>query len=430
MMCLRPCRMGKTTTLNTISAILQGNQYKELFKGTSIYNDYLKNERGEYIDNSGRPIKANSEDRIVPVKYNWEQRPVFEISFMEVVSAGDEKETVTNIITRIVSNAIRYGLEDELGGKVKGEYINSYLITLFSLLFYKFNKNIIVLIDEYDHAFHEHLYDNVGKDQKKKNIEVVMGFYRTLKFLNENSHIRSIFVTGTTNNFPDNEMSPLMVWEDFTLDPIFADLIGFTEQEILSHFSDQSFKYIYADTFKRNIDTIKDEDMDKIKEKVMTALKKMYDGYRFTTEPIHVFNSESILKCFKHASIENYWPQTVSTEFQWRYILQSPKLFEDFLKTEKIKNIKKGVLIGCEAYLDNEYNKGIAASYQTGLLTIESYNEETKTFNLKISNGEVRENSEAAIEKAKYTILNDKGERTKTDLIHSIETDNWPEFLN
>eukprot|EP00477_Mikrocytos_mackini_P001850 GAHX01002005.1.p1 GENE.GAHX01002005.1~~GAHX01002005.1.p1 ORF type:complete len:258 (+),score=52.61 GAHX01002005.1:59-775(+) len=169
MVCLRPRRIGKTTTINTISAIFEGHKYREWFKDTAIYNDHLENEKGEYIDNNGKLIEANSENEKVPVKYNWEAQPVFEFSFMGVVSTDDENETETNIITLIVLNAEKYGLVDELEKKVKGESIYSYLITLFSLLSKKFNKKkITVLIDEYDYAFHEYLYDNVGQFQKQK----------------------------------------------------------------------------------------------------------------------------------------------------------------------------------------------------------------------------------------------------------------------
>ena len=205
--------------------------------------------------------------------------------------------------------------------------ISSYLQALFDLLAnLDGNKEkIIVLIDEYDNVFHDHHYEN--SENKQKHVRFVMQFYKTLKRLNEKQYIRSVFVTGITNLFKTNDVSPLAGWEDFSFDPSTADLIGFTEQEILSHYSDEDLKFVYANEFKCDINSIKDEDMVEVKKKVMEKLKSMYDGYRFTTKDIHVFNSESILKCFQKATIKSYWPKSVNTQFQWRSILKSPKFF-------------------------------------------------------------------------------------------------------
>eukprot|EP00477_Mikrocytos_mackini_P001893 GAHX01002058.1.p1 GENE.GAHX01002058.1~~GAHX01002058.1.p1 ORF type:complete len:220 (-),score=34.19 GAHX01002058.1:231-890(-) len=201
-----------------------------------------------------------------------------------------------------------------------------------------------------------------------------MEFYEAMKGLNEQGYIRSVFLTGITKLFFVNRLSPLTIWLDYSLDSTTADLIGFTEQEILSRFSDEEFKFVYSKHFGCDIKSIKDEGIEQVKKKVMKELKKMYDGYRFTRENTHVFNSESIWKCFKYGDIISYWNDAVSAEFQWNQILKEPKLSKSILSKERILDVKEEVLKGYRACIGSDTNRVLAAAYQTGLLTIESYN--------------------------------------------------------
>eukprot|EP00477_Mikrocytos_mackini_P001338 GAHX01001435.1.p1 GENE.GAHX01001435.1~~GAHX01001435.1.p1 ORF type:complete len:475 (-),score=94.96 GAHX01001435.1:49-1473(-) len=397
MACLRPRRMGKKFTINTIQAIAKGEEVKELLKDTALCTDYLENENGEYIDNNGEVIKANSNNEIVPVKYDWKTYPVFRISFIAAISKYNEKETYGDILGKISSSVFKYDLEDKLRKEVKGsKTIETYLTKVFELLVNSEGKEnkVIVLIDEYDTVFHDDEFDD--EEIKQKNVSIVMEFYKILKDLNQKGYIKSIFITGITNLFFAKEISPKTGWKDYSFHPSTADLIGFTEKDILSHFTDEDFRCIYVNAVKCGLNFIKDKSIVEIRQKAMEALKQMYCGYRFTPKKIHVFNSETIWKCFREGKIQSFWPETVDTNFQWESILKYPNTFKEFIETGKILNVNKGVLIGSQGYLEGEYNNGIAHSYRTGLLTIKSYDEKAGTFDLEIPNLEVKQNFEIA----------------------------------
>ena len=109
----RPRRFGKSLFLDTLSEIFSGN--KELFKGLYIYD-----------------------------KYNFEKYPVIRISW-----AGNEYSSITDIhdktkrILKQVQEDLNLTCEKDLSYMGCFEY-------LIKQSYKKYNKKVVILIDEYD----------------------------------------------------------------------------------------------------------------------------------------------------------------------------------------------------------------------------------------------------------------------------------------
>ncbi len=107
----RPRRFGKSLFVDTLKEIFQGN--KELFKGLYIYD-----------------------------KYDFEKFPVIHISFS---GSSDKSELINEILSNLKEN------EKELS--VQCESSHDYAICFSELIrktYRKYNKRVVILIDEYD----------------------------------------------------------------------------------------------------------------------------------------------------------------------------------------------------------------------------------------------------------------------------------------
>eukprot|EP00477_Mikrocytos_mackini_P002214 GAHX01002440.1.p1 GENE.GAHX01002440.1~~GAHX01002440.1.p1 ORF type:complete len:437 (+),score=46.45 GAHX01002440.1:40-1350(+) len=302
----RPSGFGKTTLIDTIETIAAGPEHKEKFKGTAIYENYLKNINGEYINNQCRPLVPDSNNNVSPVKYRWPRIPVFRISLKDVIVQNNPQATEKNILNRICQVASKYGLSEKLASELKSmDNIYTCMYNLFDLL-YKLEgyiKGIIVMVDDYDACYHDYkIQEQTSENRDFCSIERFLGMLKELK---ESGYIRMILVTGTTNLALWKLVRFRVVWYHSYYQSNSAQLFGFTEENIRGFYSDDSFKELYANYNKCSVGDIK-EDIAVVKDKVMVVLKQMYCGYKFTKENTHVLNSRSIIACFKNKQIKRY----------------------------------------------------------------------------------------------------------------------------
>lgn len=130
----------------------------------------------------------------------------------------------------------------------------------------KLDKEVIVLIDEYDKP----LLDNLSTNEKleNENRNTLKGFYGCLK--DADPFLKFVFITGVTKFSKVSLFSDVNQLEDISLNREYAEICGITEEELENVFSPE-------------IDELAQEN-DFTREECLDELKKNYDGYHFSDD--------------------------------------------------------------------------------------------------------------------------------------------------
>jgi Predicted AAA-ATPase/PD-(D/E)XK nuclease superfamily len=163
---------------------------------------------------------------------------------------------------------------------------------------------VYVLIDEYDQFTNELLSFHFPefKDIVSKN-GYVRKFYEVLKSETNSGSIARIFLTGVAPVTVDSMTSGFNIMTDITLHPLFHDMMGFVEAEVV----DLLRKIAVSEP---ELPLIVDE------------LRKWYDGYRFDLDsPQHLYNPEMVLYFANYYQAVRKYPKkmltaNVATDYQ------------------------------------------------------------------------------------------------------------------
>lgn len=288
----RPRRFGKSLFLTTLKEIFEGN--KDLFKGLYIYD-----------------------------KYDFESFPVIRIVFSGVMST---EESLNDIIKRNVCNN-----EEDL--RCEGnESLSSTerFAALIKNAATKYNKPVVILIDEYDKPILDNITDAPMRSYAR---DVLKGLYEHIKYNDE--YIKFVFLTGVTKFAKVSVFSGLNNLSDISLAPQYGNICGYTQADIDTHFQ----------PYLEGID--------------LGDIKRWYDGYNFLKD--NVYNPFDILKfCTEGKLFRNYWFESGTPTFLIRLMqeknffppdLQNIKVGEEILQSFDIDNIELPVLLYQAGYL-------------------------------------------------------------------------------
>ena len=244
----RPRRFGKSLFLDTLKEIFEGN--KELFEGLYIYD-----------------------------KWDWSDRyPVVHISF-----SGDMRSPeglIKNILHVLRRNQKDLGIEcDNIHG------YDVCFAELLRLTYEKYQKPVVILIDEYDKA----MLDNLDQmEVAEANREILRAFYGVMK--DNDRYIKFVFLTGVSKFAKANIFSGLNNLEDITLYPKFGTICGYTQNDIETTI----YPYLQGVDLKK--------------------LKEWYNGYNFLNDK--VYNPFDILLFIRNDYLfDNYWFNTGTPSF-------------------------------------------------------------------------------------------------------------------
>ena len=112
-------------------------------------------------------------------------------------------------------------------------------------------------------------------------------------------------------------------------------------------------------------------------------LKRRYDGYHFSSRMTDIYNPFSLLNAFDKQEIRNYWFTSGTPEYLVRLLSQSDENIEELLAAD----------YSPEAFADYKatVEMPLPMIYQSGYLTIKSYDRESDRFMLDFPNEEVRQ---------------------------------------
>ena len=147
----RPRRFGKSLLLNTIEEVFQGN--KKLFEGLWI------------------------EDKI-----EWEKYPIIRLSF-------DKMNTNEGTFEQSLSSALLEIAKEE-AVEIDKTHFRDIINDLIKQLSKRYDKGVVILIDEYDRPILDHLLTSLAD----VNREFLREFFTSLKGLDEFIHFT--FITG------------------------------------------------------------------------------------------------------------------------------------------------------------------------------------------------------------------------------------------
>ncbi|MCP4353457.1 MAG: ATP-binding protein [Desulfobacterales bacterium] len=309
----RPRRFGKSLTVSVLRCLFQGR--KELFEGLWI--------------------KDRSD-------WEWKTHPVILLDFNGI--SHDTPENMKMSLQRTLKRAAEaYDLVSD------APLLKDQFKELILSLCRKTGMQVVILIDEYDKP----LIDHLGKGEKaleiaKANRDILKYFLGVLKDGDVSSALRFVFITGVSKFSRVSIFSELNNLEDISMSEPYADMIGYTQDEL-------------EECFRLYIKRLS-EATGCSEAHVTAKLAQYYNGYRFSKRNIHVYNPFSVLCALKQKDFKNYWFETGTPTFLVN-ILNEKKWY-----LPEIENMKAGEAVFSTYELDNL--KPEALLFQTGYLTI------------------------------------------------------------
>ncbi len=262
----RPRRFGKSLLLSTLKCLFQGR--RELFEGLWIAD------HGEW---------------------EWEEHPVVVIDFN-----GIEHDTPANLKLSLEEHLMTVAEESQI--TLEKSFPAPKLKELIRGLHQKTRMPVAVLIDEYDKPIIGHLgRGREGLDIARANRDILKSFFGVLKEATVVPALRFVFLTGVSRFSKVSIFSELNNLNDISMHDDYADMLGYTQEELEIYFED----YI----------RLLAEKLGYSENEVEARLARQYDGYRFSERDVLVYNPFSILKAFDHKQLKNYWFQTGTPTF-------------------------------------------------------------------------------------------------------------------
>ena len=293
----RPRRFGKSLLLDTLRSLFAGHE--ELFRGLDIHGHW-----------------------------DWSTSyPVVRLSFGgKYTEPGDVERSILNQLVWIEEEA-QLDLP-EAPAWTGPERLQDILRRLH----YSTGRQVVVLVDEYDKPILDVLHD---PDLATANRDYLRGFYGIIKDCAE--HVRFVFVTGVSMFSKVSLFSGLNNLRDISLDPRYATICGYTEDDL---------------------DRVFGPELDGLdREEILT----WYNGYHWRGGE-RVYNPYDVLLLFDSREFRPYWFETGSPAFLFRMLMEksvSPMELENRVADMSLVSKFDVNDIGVEALL-----------FQTGYLTI------------------------------------------------------------
>ena len=323
----RPRRFGKSLLCNTFKAYFQGQ--KELFEGL----------------------------KIAELEKEWKKYPVlhFTMSGLKNLPVPLAQSKLENFISDY--EAV-YGKSPELktpGARFRG---------LIHRACEQTGEKAVVILDEYDSAIMRLMYE---QEQLEAMRTMLREFYQVLK--DEGAYLRFVFITGVTKFSQLSIFSELNNLTQISMYDEYSGLCGITQEEL------DTVLRPCVEEYAQNLEITTDE--------AYALLKKNYDGYHFSRKSQDVYAPFSVLRAFDGRNTDHYWFESGTMTSLIEHLRHYP--LKTALQYDGVKVGLDEFNISCESA-----STPIPLLYQSGYLTIDSYEPLLKTYTLHFPNLEVR----------------------------------------
>lgn len=220
---------------------------------------------------------------------------------------------------------------------------------------------VVILIDEYDKPILQTLRDPELQAEHRAQLKA---FYSVLK--TQDRYIKFAFLTGVTKFGKVSVFSDLNNLTDISMDHRYISICGMTEKELLTN-------------FKEGIGELASANKDNETETI-DKLRMRYSGYHFEENSEEIYNPFSVLNTLANSRYDDYWFKANTHTFLIDILKKHDYCITDLNKAQVKANM-----------MNNVDSNPIPVIYQSGYLTIKSYDERFKNYQLGIPNKEVEE---------------------------------------
>lgn len=323
----RPRRFGKSLLCNTFKAYFQGQ--KELFNGL----------------------------KVMELEKEWTKFPVlhFTLSGLKNVTVPLAQSKLENLISDYEKIYGRDHEQKTPGARFRGLIHRAKEQT---------GENVVVILDEYDAAIMRLMYE---PEQLADMRSMLREFYQVLK--DEGAYLRFVFITGVTKFSQLSIFSELNNLNQISLDNRYSGICGITQEEL-----DTVLRPCIED-YAQNLHISVDD--------AYALLKKNYDGYHFSPKGQDVYAPFSLLRALDKNDTNHYWFESGTSTALLEHLKRYP--ITRALDYDGVEVCENEFSIPCESA-----DTPMPLLYQSGYLTIASYDPLLKLYVLKIPNNEVR----------------------------------------
>ncbi len=255
---VRPRRFGKTLFTQTLQA----------YYDISAAKDFEQNFAGTYIGEHKTPLA--SKYNVIRFDFSGILPDSFEDDFLEKLKKGFQDFCKRRDFREGIEILKREGLSPR---KLLNVFLRAYSL--------RFSEQIYLIIDEYDQGVNEVLASNIEDFRAlTRSGGLLKTFYALLKDWATDGPIDWIFITGVTSIQLDSMTSGFSIATDFSNDPDFAGMFGFSETEL-------------RELIPQLVDL---KQSGQSLEEVISRMKEWYNGYRFSAVSNEsVFNASTCL---------------------------------------------------------------------------------------------------------------------------------------
>ena len=250
----RPRRFGKSLFLDTLRNLFEGR--RELFQG--LYAEH---------------------------EWHWSVKyPVIKLDMSGDFRNADE-------LSSMLADDLRYAagnMEIELAQHNEASRLFKELL---QEVHRRYGRKVVVLVDEYDKPMLDNIDDMELAQQMLKRLR---GFYSIIKAADE--HLHFVMLTGVSKFSKVSIFSGLNNLKDISLDPQYASICGYTEDDL-------------NEVFAQHLQGVDRE-----------QLRQWYNGYNFLGDKL-VYNPHDILhfidrsQSFGEPQFDNYWFESGTPTF-------------------------------------------------------------------------------------------------------------------
>ena len=324
----RPRRFGKSLLLSTLEAFFQGE--RELFQGLAV--ERLETE--------------------------WVKHPILHLDLnVKKYEGGDDLYKILNrhLEKWELAYDSPYGERD----------LEERFLQVVECAYRKTGKRVVILVDEYDKP----MLQAIGNEALQAEYRATLkAFYGVLKSCDR--YIRFAFLTGVTKFGKVSVFSDLNNLKDISMLPQYSTICGITEQELHANFDD-SVKEVA--TFN-----------ELTQEECYERLRRDFDGYHFSKYAKEgMYNPFSVLNTLSSQVFNDYWFETGTPSFLVYQLKKTCYPLEN-MTTEEVSTDTLNSI-------DIMDQNPLPLLYQSGYLTLKSYDEEFDSYILGFPNREVEQ---------------------------------------
>lgn len=291
---------------------------------------------------------------IYDLETDWKKYPIFHID-LNTANFREKDSLYTVLNDYLTTWESKYGTRESeatLALRFKG---------VIARAAEKEGCGVVILIDEYDKPILQTLR---APELQAEHRAQLKAFYSVLK--TQDRYIKFAFLTGVTKFGKVSVFSDLNNLTDISMDHRYISICGMTEKELLTN-------------FKEGIGELASANEDNETETI-DKLRMRYSGYHFEENSEEIYNPFSVLNTLANSRYDDYWFKADTHTFLIDILKKHDYCITDLNKAQVKANMMNNV----------DFNP-IPVIFQSGYLTIKSYDERFKNYQLGIPNKEVEE---------------------------------------